>query len=186
MKKLGVKERIVETASKLFYHQGFNQTGINQIIEEAGVAKASMYQHFRSKEDIAVAYLIARHMTWMGDLTNFVSSETLPKGKILKSFDFLTQWLVSVDYRGCGWQNIITDLPTNHDKIRNQAILHKNDVRSLIKSVLQEEEQYSNMEADALGDEVVILLEGAIIQSQIQKDNWPIKAAKRAAEKLLA
>ncbi|MBL4643684.1 MAG: TetR/AcrR family transcriptional regulator, partial [Flavobacteriaceae bacterium] len=46
MKKLGVKDRIIETASDLFYNAGYNQTGINQIIAEAGVAKASMYQHF--------------------------------------------------------------------------------------------------------------------------------------------
>ena len=64
MKKLGVKDRIVETASDLFYHNGYNQTGINQIIAEAGVAKASMYQHYRSKEDIAVAYLRKRHINW--------------------------------------------------------------------------------------------------------------------------
>ncbi|MFT6754704.1 MAG: AcrR family transcriptional regulator, partial [Urechidicola sp.] len=53
MRKQGVKERIIATASDLFYNQGYNQTGINQIISEAGVAKASLYQHFRSKEDIA-------------------------------------------------------------------------------------------------------------------------------------
>mgnify|MGYP003651832477 CR=1 FL=1 len=49
MKKLGVRERIIGTASELFYNQGYNQTGINQIIDQAGVAKASMYQHFNCK-----------------------------------------------------------------------------------------------------------------------------------------
>ena len=68
MEKKGAKERIIEAASRLFYFKGYNQTGINQIIAEANVAKASMYQHFRSKEDIAVAYLIRRHAMWMGNL----------------------------------------------------------------------------------------------------------------------
>jgi len=68
MKKQSVKERILETVSRLFYFNGYNQTGINQIIAEAEVAKASMCQHFRSKKDIAVAYLIARHSMWMGKL----------------------------------------------------------------------------------------------------------------------
>lgn len=185
MKKLGVKERIIETASELFYFQGFNQTGINQIIAEAGVAKASMYQHFRSKEDIAVAYLEARHIMWIGKLVDFISTEKTPKGKILKTFDYLTDWLTRVNYRGCGWQNIITDLPNDHDKIRNHAIVHKNEVRSFIKSLLKNEKQYTNEEAEQLGDEVVILLEGAIILSQIQKEDWPIKVAKKACRKLL-
>ena len=185
MKKLGVKDRIVETASDLFYHNGYNQTGINQIIAEAGVAKASMYQHFRSKEDIAVAYLRKRHMNWMGGLQDFVASEKSNKQKLIASFDYLESWLTSVDFRGCGWQNIITDLPQDHDKIRNQAVLHKSDVRTWVHKLLMETDGYAEKQAEQVGDEVVILLEGAIILSQIQKDKWPIITAKRAAIRLL-
>lgn len=186
MKKLGVKERIIEAASRLFYFNGYNQTGINQIIEEANVAKASMYQHFRSKEDIAVAYLIARHSMWMGQLNECVSVQNTSKGKVIGCFDFLAKWLTEVNFRGCGWQNIITDLPEDHQKIRQQAILHKNDVRIWIQNLLKREDQYDNDEAEELGDEVLILLEGAIILSQIQKDDWPIKVAKKACTKILA
>jgi len=186
MKELGVKERIIETASDLFYNQGYNQTGINQIIAEAGVAKASMYQHFRSKEDIAVAYLKRRHINWMGSLQDFVSPNKTNKEKLIASFDYLNSWLNSVAFRGCGWQNIITDLPSDHDKIRNQAVLHKNDVRAWVHQLLKEDGEYNNDQSEQVGDEVIILLEGAIILSQIQKDDWPIKAAKSAAVRLLA
>ena len=186
MQKLGVKERIIETASRLFYYDGYNQTGINKIIEEAGVAKASMYQHFRSKEDIAVAYLQRRHGSWMGNLAAFVSEAETPKDKLIASFDYLMDWLHSVEYRGCGWQNIITDLPEDHHKIKAQSVLHKNLVREWVHDLLNEEEGTTPQEAEQLGDEVIILLEGAIILSQIQKDDWPIKAAKSACVKVLA
>ena len=185
MKQSGVKERIVETASDLFYNQGYNQTGINQIIAEAGVAKASMYQHFRSKEDIAVAYLKQRHVNWMGSLQDFVSTKTTNKEKLIACFDYLNSWLTEVSFRGCGWQNIITDLPSDHDKIKNQAVLHKNDVRAWVHKLLKEDTKYSGKQAEKVGDEVIILLEGAIILSQIQKNDWPITAAKRAAVRLL-
>ncbi len=185
MKRLGVKERIVETASDLFYHNGYNQTGINQIIAEAGVAKASMYQHFRSKEDIAVAYLLGRHAIWMTNLFDFVSTEDTSKGKVIRSFDYLIDWLCAVEFRGCGWQNIITDLPNDHDKIRNQAINHKNQIRNYIHTLLKNEAEYSVEQAGQLGDQVLILIEGAIILSQIQKNKWPILAAKNAAISLL-
>ncbi|PCJ82577.1 MAG: TetR family transcriptional regulator [Bacteroidetes bacterium] len=185
MKKLGVRERIIETASRLFYFNGYNQTGINQIIEEAGVAKASLYQHFRSKEDIAVAYLTGRHTMWMGKLNDCISRNSHEKGKIVGCFDYLSEWLKEVDYRGCGWQNIITDLPNDHTKIRDQAILHKNEFRNWIHTILKEEERYSVNEAVDLGDEILILIEGAIILSQIQKNEWPIKIAKRACVRLL-
>jgi len=77
-------------------------------------------------------------------------------------------------------------LPSDHDKIRNQAVLHKNDVRAWVHKLLNEDGLYSTEQAKQLGDQVVILLEGAIILSQIQKDEWPIKAAKDAAVSLLA
>ncbi|EAQ99613.1 TetR/AcrR family transcriptional regulator [Maribacter sp. HTCC2170] len=186
MKKLGVKERIIETASDLFYNQGYNQTGINQIIAEAGVAKASMYQHFRSKEDIAVAYLIARHAMWMGKLNDCVSRNKTSKHKVIGCFDYLIEWLTEVNFRGCGWQNIITDLPSGNDKIKTQAIYHKNELRKWVYELLKNENQYSAEEVPELGDQVLILIEGAIILSQIQKDSWPIKSAKKACVKLLA
>ncbi|MDO5979848.1 TetR/AcrR family transcriptional regulator [Flavivirga spongiicola] len=185
MKRLGVKERIIETASDLFYHNGYNQTGINQIIAEAGVAKASMYQHFRSKEDIAVAYLVGRHTIWMGKLFDFISTERTSKGKIIRCFDYLIDWLGEVDFRGCGWQNIITDLPIDHDKIRIQAINHKNEVRNYIHDILKSETEYTIEQAEQLGDQILILIEGAIILSQIQKNKWPILAAKNASISLL-
>ena len=185
MKKLGVKERIIKTASNLFYFQGYNQTGINQIIAESGVAKASMYQHFRSKEDIAVAYLKRRHIMWMGKLNEFVSGKNHKKGKVLGCFDYLTEWLTEVNFRGCGWQNIISDLPKDHIKIMDQAILHKNEFRIWIHNLLKEEKIYSDKQAEQLGDEILILIEGAIILSQIQKNEWPIKTAKRACVSLL-
>lgn len=186
MKRLGVRERIIESASHLFYYNGYNQTGINQIIEEASVAKASMYQHFRSKEDIAVAYLKGRHIMWMGKLLDFVASKRSGKAKVIASFDYLNEWLNNVDFRGCGWQNIIADLPQDHDKIRDQVVLHKNEFRDWIHGLLEGEEGYSKKQAKQLGDEVLVLIEGAIILSQIQKEDWPIKTAKKACVKLLS
>jgi AcrR family transcriptional regulator len=186
MRKQGVKERIIATASDLFYNNGYNQTGINQIIAEAGVAKASMYQHFRSKEDIAVAYLKQRHINWMGSLIDFVSSADSNKEKLIMSFDFLKTWLDEVNYRGCGFQNIICDLPQDQQKIKDQVVLHKNDLKELVYKLLKEDGDYTNSEAEALGNELLVLMEGSIILSQIQNRNWPILAAKNAGIKLLS
>ncbi len=185
MRKLSVKERVIETASSLFYFNGYNQTGINQIIAESGVAKASMYQHFRSKEDIAVAYLQGRHIMWMGKLNECVERKNHKNGKVLGCFDYLIEWLTEVDFRGCGWQNIISDLPKDHTKIRDQVVLHKNEFRKWIHNIMKEENKYTEKQAEKLGDEILILIEGAIILSQIQKNEWPIKSAKRAAVSLL-
>ncbi len=186
IKKLSVKERVIEAASRLFYQEGYNQTGINQIISEASVAKASMYQHFRSKEDIAVAYLQERHIRWMGNLNHFVAKKANGKDKLVGSFDYLLHWLEDVDYRGCGFQNIICDIPLDHQKIKDQVQLHKSDLRDWIHKLIKEAYSIPEKEAEALGDEILVLQEGAIILSQIQKESWPISTAKITAQKVLA
>lgn len=186
MKKQNVKERIVSAASHLFYYDGYNQTGINKILKEANASKDSMYRYFRSKEDIAVAYLIGRHVIWVNNLVDFVKSKKTNKEKVIASFDYLNVWLKEVDFRGCGWQNIITDLPKDHHKIRDQALLHKNELREWVHNLLIDDEDYSTEEAKSLGDEIIILIEGAIILSQIQKNEWPIKVAKSTCIKLLS
>jgi AcrR family transcriptional regulator len=69
------RERIVETTFELFAKQGYNSTGINQIIADAGVAKASFYLHFKSKEDLCVEFLNVRHQYWFSELNTFLSKE---------------------------------------------------------------------------------------------------------------
>ncbi len=184
MQTLSVKERIIEAASRLFYFEGYNQTGINQIIEEANVAKSSMYQSFRSKEDIAITYLQGRHGAWMKKMDDFVSQRKDGKDRILGAFDFMEDWLKEVDFRGCGFQNIITDLPKEQDRIKDQVLLHKNEVKKWVFNNLNEVRDNRGAN-EALSGEIMVLIEGAIILSQIQKDAWPIESAKNACKKLL-
>ena len=186
MKTLNVRERIIETASILFYENGYTQTGINQIIEEANVSKASLYQHYRSKEDIAVEYLQQRHIIWMHELAYCTIGKNNSKEIILEVFNHIESWATEVDYRGCSWQNIFTELPMNHNKIREQVLLSKNQMRKWLRDTIKEDEQYSNKEANELGDQILVLMEGAYILSQIQKKAWPIENAKKVCARLLS
>ena len=185
MKRQNVKERIIEAASHLFYFEGYNQTGINKILKEANVSKDSMYRHFRSKEDLAVAYLKGLYATWMEDLIVYVESKKTGEEKVIASFDYLNTWLNEVEYRGCGWQNIYTDLPEDQNKIKDQVLLHKTLLREWVQNLLIEDKKRSAKESKELGDEIIVLLEGALITTQIQNDLWPIETAKRACIKLL-
>jgi len=183
--KKGAKERIIDAASHLFYFEGYNQTGINQILKESGASKDSMYRHFDSKEDVAVTYLKNRHVMWMGKLLDYTKSKKTNKEKFIASFDYLNDWLTDVEFRGCGFQNIICDLPQDQQKIKDQVVLHKNELRDLIHDLMKDENEYSTKEAKQLGDEIFVLMEGAIILSQIQRNNWPIISAKRTCMRLL-
>ena len=83
------RERILSTACFLFHQQGYNNTGINQIIKDANVSKSSFYVHFRSKDDLCIELLHKRFDYWMLELENFTQAAYSLKEKILKSFDFL-------------------------------------------------------------------------------------------------
>src|ERR1700744_5813371 len=83
-----VVDKILDTANKLFYQQGYNATGINQIIEEAGVAKGSLYQHFQSKNDLLLGYVELNHQGWFNRIKAYVDKATDPKEKLLAVYDY--------------------------------------------------------------------------------------------------
>ncbi|WP_196894501.1 TetR/AcrR family transcriptional regulator [Aureivirga marina] len=183
-KKQSVKERIIKTASDLFYKQGYTNTGINQIIKEAEVAKASMYQHFRSKEEIAVAFLQYRHLFWMENMIQFVGEEEKDvKQKLAKIFDFLKSWLEEMNYIGCAFQNIVTNLKPEENSIKEEVIFHKSFLENWILKEL-ENSPYKII-SEELSKEIMILIEGAIILSQIHGNSSPIENAKKAYYKVL-
>lgn len=184
------KVRILTTASRLFYEQGYHATGINQLIAEAGVAKASFYQHFRSKEDLCVAYLQQCHRDWFTRLRQEVESHTQPQEKLLSLFTFIEKWIPIGDFRGCAFQINVAEFPAPDSRIRQEVVAHKTVLRdyikSLVKSLASEVDQPNPPNTSALADTIYILFEGAIVESQIYRTIWPIKAAREAVEQMIA
>ena len=86
--KSSVKERILNTASRLFYHQGYNSTGINQIIAEADIAIGSLYKHFQSKADLLYYYLEQEEIEYFANLDDYLKEEKHPLQKLLKLIDY--------------------------------------------------------------------------------------------------
>ena len=171
------KERILETAFTLFHKQGYNSTGINQIIADSNVAKASFYQHFKSKEDLCVEFLNKRHDYWFGKLTEFTSKNITNKTKILASFDFLIYMNETENFRGCSFLNLLSEIPADNTKVLNVIQNHKNDLREYFKNLIDE----SN-----LVDHIYLLFESAIIESQLFKDQWPVIKSKKIITNLIS
>ncbi|MEN8230881.1 MAG: TetR/AcrR family transcriptional regulator, partial [Bacteroidota bacterium] len=183
------KDRIIKTALRLFYEQGYLATGINQIIAEANVAKASFYAHFPSKENLCVAYLQARHIVWMGWLQESVSENKTPEEKLVGVFDFLKQWMLNSNFRGCAFLNIATEIPAIDTKIREEVIKHKNDLQNYLKKIIEDlvtpNRALAELNVKDISQALYVLVEGAIVASQNYGDIWPITAAQAAARELL-
>ncbi|KRD10598.1 TetR family transcriptional regulator [Flavobacterium sp. Root901] len=170
------RERILEKTFTLFHKQGYNATGINQIIEESKVAKASFYQHFKSKEDLCAAFLNQRHSFWFNELQKFIINQEVPKAKILASFDFLIFMNEKENFRGCSFLNILSEIPSDNVKILSVIQSHKRDLRDFFKAILKDE---------IVSDHVYLLFESSIIESQLFKSNQLIEQSKKIIQTLI-
>jgi AcrR family transcriptional regulator len=178
--------RILDAASRLFYKQGYHATGINQVIANAGAAKASFYHHYGSKEDLCIAYLTKRHEQWFSWLQREVEQHECPKDRLLSLFTFLEKWLPDSEFRGCAFLNIASEFPASDSKIRAVAADHKSALRSYISSLV------SAVKLSGFGDELIsqtdgiyLLFEGAIISSQIHRSTAFIRVAREMIERSL-
>jgi len=169
---------IVRTASRLFYQQGYSNTGINQIIEEAGVAKSTLYQQFRSKEDILLVYLEETGEATMEGLRAAATGLTAEE-QVLGIFDRLAVLVTDVEFYGCHFLNIVYEMPVAEERARVQIKKQKDLVRDLFVELL------APVEKEGLADALYTLFEGALIGHKIHRDGWPISAARRAAGVLL-
>lgn len=170
------RERILEKASVLFHTQGYNTTGINQIIEEAKVAKASFYQHFKSKEDLCVAFLNQRHDYWFQELEKFTLNETDPNRKIMTSFDFLIFMNQKENFRGCSFLNLLSEVPSDNIKVLSVIQSHKSDLRNYFKELVSNE---------LLAMHLYLLFESCIVESQLFQSSEFIEKSKKIIQTLI-
>jgi AcrR family transcriptional regulator len=179
MRKIPVRTAIVKTASRLFYQQGYSNTGINQIIAEAGIAKSSLYQHFRSKEELLLAYLEETGLQTIGALSNAAEQGGTPREKLLAIFDYLEILVDQPDFYGCHFLNMVYELPADAVKVREQIKKQKDGIRKLFQQIL------TPIHKEILADEIYTLFEGSLIGNKIHNDPWPILSAKNIIKKLL-
>ena len=178
-KSSGTRQRILDTASRLFYQQGYNLTGINQLIEEAQVAKASLYQHFSSKDDLLLAYLSQKSREWFTQLQEHVASYSSPKEKILATFDLLENFSNQVQCQGCNFQNAASEVPLTNEKVRTLIKNHKEGMRRFFAQVMEPTGQ------EAMADEVYLLFEGALISTRVLQSSWPVQTARKMIERIV-
>ncbi|MEP5254574.1 MAG: TetR/AcrR family transcriptional regulator [Winogradskyella arenosi] len=186
MKHAEVKHRITETASFLFYKNGYNSTGINQIIAEAGIAKATLYNHFKSKEDICLAYLQHKNKSFLKNFEAFTSSKTKGKEQILAMFDFLQLFYQDKDFNGCWCIKTVSEIPKDNERIRNEIQSQKNGFITLIAKLIENNlEDIKAEQIPSLARQIYLLYESAVGESHLHQDDWPIVESKHLCQKII-
>jgi len=178
-RKNAIRQTIVDTAGRLFYKQGYVNTGINQILEEAGVVKSSLYASFRSKEEILMEYLVTAGAATDKALYDAAHQFSKPKEQVLGVFDHLVKIVQENEYYGCTFLNIISEIPKDTEAVINQIRKQKNGVRELFATLL------APIKKEALADDIYLLFEGALIGNKVHGELWPVLSARKTVQALL-
>jgi AcrR family transcriptional regulator len=106
---VGVRDRLLDAADRLFYREGVRAVGIDRVLAEADAAKASLYQHFRCKDQLVASYLERRTADARTRIEAYLA-DTPPSHRALKFFDWVVEWAESKDFRGCPLQHAVSEL----------------------------------------------------------------------------
>jgi AcrR family transcriptional regulator len=174
------RDQLVDTALDLFYRHGFNATGIDRVLSEAGVARMTLYNHFKSKEELIVAVLRRRDELFREWLVRRVErTPGTPRDRLLALFDAHGEWFAEERFRGCLFINATAEFSGTNDAICGTAADHKRLVISFIRGLVAAAGARS---PEALTDHLALLLEGAIVSAQVLDDpGWAGKARAAAA-----
>jgi AcrR family transcriptional regulator len=178
------RQRILETADRLFYQEGARAVGVDRIIAEAGVAKMSLYKHFPSKDDLILAVLQFREVR----VLNFFRSAMQRHGKKAKNplrgfFAALRDFFESSGFRGCPFQNAAVELADPAHAGTEFVRGHKQRFSEFLRGLVEET---LGKAAAKVAPAIAILVEGAIVTAVIQGTPDAADVARDAALKLVA
>jgi AcrR family transcriptional regulator len=173
--KPSMKERILETADRLFYLQGIRAVGVDTVAAEIGISKRTLYNHFPSKDALISAYLERRFHP-------IPPSDKPPAEQILRTFDRLERGFADKGFRGCPFVNAVAELGSGDAVVRKIAIAFKESRRVWFRDLLR---QLKVANADGLATQLTLLVDGAIAQDLVRNDPSMARAAKDAARVLL-
>jgi AcrR family transcriptional regulator len=179
--RLPARERLLAAADDLFYEAGINLVGIDRVIERAGVAKASLYDCFGSKEELIRAYLQRRHEARQGRVLGRLATCSTPRQKILAIFDSMAETTAKPDFRGCPF-------------VRASA---ETQAGSSVKAICDESRawmlglfvdlagQAGAADPDRVAQQLQLLYDGALLSAHVDTNSTAVAAGRAMAEMVL-
>ena len=179
--KVDLSQQILDTAAELFYREGVRSVGVDRIAAESGVAKMTLYYHFRSKDELVAAWLRRRDDEWMSWLASAV--ECRRGSRLLAVFEALREWFETPTFRGCAFVNAYGELGSSNPAAAEIVASHKRRLNEYLADLARQE---GVTESDALARELLLLVDGAIVTASIQRDARAADDARGAAAKVIA
>ena len=179
--RASARERLLAAAGELFYEEGINTVGIDRVIERAGVAKASLYSAFGSKDELIRAYLAERHATRQRRVGETLLKHATPRDKLLGLFDYLGDIMAESGFRGCAFVRAGAELRSS-----SSAKSVCDESRSWMKNLFEQlAAEAGATHPQQLAQQLALLYDGAVVAAQMDHDASAAQAARATAAALL-
>jgi AcrR family transcriptional regulator len=183
------RDQLVDTATRLFSKYGFRATGIDTVLAESGVAKKTLYNHFRSKDELIIATLQKRDADFMQfareGIARLVPGQSGDPRmlRLLAFFDALAEWAQSDSFNGCTFINASAEYPRREDPIHVACANHKRLVTQFIEELIAEMQL---PDSHKVARQIALLIDGAIVAAHTAGDQTAFPLAKETARRMLS
>jgi AcrR family transcriptional regulator len=180
--KAAARERILDAAYELFSRRGIRDVGVDEVIERAGVAKATLYRHFPSKDDLAIAFLERREERWT---LAWVEAEakrlgSTPEDQLLAIFGLFDEWFHRDDFEACSFINVLLEMGPAH-RVGQASVRHLASIRSVVGRLAEEA---ALRDPESFAHSWHILMKGSIV-SAAEGDTEAAQRARLMARLLI-
>jgi AcrR family transcriptional regulator len=178
-----MRERILAAASDLFLARGINATGVDTIVAEAGIAKMTLYKHFRTKEDLVLEVVSRRSRDFSEWLSaRLEKSASNPSEKLQRLFDYVEEWLADPHCSGLPFLKACAEFPQHDSPVHRLSAELSREFRDYITGLARE----AGIRApEALGLQLAMLIEGAVLSEQFSENSGALEHARQAAHILI-
>jgi AcrR family transcriptional regulator len=180
--KPDARERILDTAYELFSRRAIRDVGIGEVIEQARVAKATLYRHFASKDELVIAFLERREERWT---LAWVEAEarrrgSTPEEQLLAIFELFDEWFHRDDFDACSFINVLLEMGPGHPAGK-ASVRHLANIRSVVGRLAQEA---GLRDPESFARSMHILMKGSIV-SAVEGDAEAAQRARSMARLLI-
>jgi AcrR family transcriptional regulator len=176
------RERILETAGRLFYRDGFHAVGIDTIIAESGIAKMTLYRHFPSKDALIAAHLERSNARFWDWLEGAIAGVAHPRARLVGVFRALEKLATTPQCFGCTFQGAAAEFPEMAHPGHKAAAAHKQQVLRRFAGLAREARLRN---PGGLARQLLLLMDGAWVAARMFGPGSPAKDVARAAEALI-
>jgi len=181
----------MSVASDLFYKQGYRATGINEVIQKSGVAKATFYNHFPTKDDLCKVYLKGVVELELSSLDAMLKSLTDPEKRFLSVVGWLKPWLLDTEFRGCAFLHMVAEVPDVMSPLRKEGKKLYDGVRERVEVLTREliesdAKKYGKLDAEELVNEYMVIFGGTIALAEIYHSDWPVEHGVKTLQRLIS